>query len=140
MNILMFWFSLYYLFCSNKSSFITMGFCVLKGNKRNCNLAVFSLGWVEFGEIRWFRFSISNTAWKVSKYGVFSDPYIQAFGLNTEKYFVSLRSQSKCRKIRTRKNSLFGHISHSGNLCLDFLSIILKSKMKLSFKLHDISH
>ena len=46
----------------------------------------------------------SNTAWKVSKYWVFSGPYFPAFGLNTE---------SECRKIRTRKNSVFGHISPS---------------------------
>ena len=28
------------------------------------------------------------TAWKVSKYGVYSGPYFPAFGLNTERYFV----------------------------------------------------
>ena len=44
-----------------------------------------------------------NTVWKVSKYGVFSGPYFPAFGMNTEKYGVSLCIQSKCRKIRTRK-------------------------------------
>ena len=53
------------------------------------------------------------TAWKVSKYGVFSDPYFLAFGLNTESYFVSLSIQSKCGKIQTRKNSVFGHFSRS---------------------------
>ena len=31
----------------------------------------------------------SNTARKVSKYGVFSGPYFPAFELNTEKYSVS---------------------------------------------------
>ena len=30
-----------------------------------------------------------------------------------ERYFVSLRIQSKCGKRRTRKNSVFGHISRS---------------------------
>ena len=49
------------------------------------------------------------------KYGVFSGPYFPAFGLNTERYFVSLRIQSECRKIRTRKNSIFGHFSGSAN-------------------------
>ena len=44
-----------------------------------------------------------STAWKVSKHGVFSGPYFPAFGLNTERYTVSLRIQSKCGKIRTRK-------------------------------------
>ena len=33
----------------------------------------------------------------------FSGPYFPAFGLNTERYNVSLRIQSKRRKIRTRK-------------------------------------
>ena len=46
-----------------------------------------------------------NTAWKVSKYGVFSGPYFPAFGLNTERYRVSLRIQSECGKIRTTKKS-----------------------------------
>ena len=33
----------------------------------------------------------------------FSGPYFPAFGLNTERYEVSLRIQSECGKIRTRK-------------------------------------
>ena len=48
---------------------------------------------------------------KMFKYGAFSGPYFSAFGLNTERYEVSLRIQSKCGKIRTRKNSVFGHFS-----------------------------
>ena len=44
-----------------------------------------------------------NTASKVSKYGVISGLYFPAFGLNTEKYRVSLLIQSECGKIRTRK-------------------------------------
>ena len=58
-------------------------------------------------------FHATDTAWKVSKYGVISGPYFSAFGLNTERYFVSLRIQSKSGKIRTRKNSVFAHVSHS---------------------------
>ena len=38
-------------------------------------------------------------------------PHFPAFGLNTEKYGVSLRIQSKCGKILARKNSAFGHFS-----------------------------
>ena len=53
------------------------------------------------------------TAWKVSKYGVFSGPYFPGFGLNTEIYSVSLRNQSEYWKIRTRKNFVFGHFSRS---------------------------
>ena len=33
----------------------------------------------------------------------FFGPYFPVFGLNTEKYGVSIRIQSECRKIRTRK-------------------------------------
>ena len=43
----------------------------------------------------------------------FSGPYFPAFGLNTERYGVSLCIQSECGKIRTRKNSVFGHFSGS---------------------------
>ena len=55
------------------------------------------------------------TAWKVSKYGVFSGPYFPVFGLNTERYSVSLHIQPECGSIRTRKNSVFGQtfsVSH----------------------------
>ena len=57
--------------------------------------------------------------WKVSKYGVFSGLYFPAFGHNTERY-VSFRIQSKCRKIRTRKNSVFAHFSRS-DMCKTIL-------------------
>ena len=54
------------------------------------------------------------TAWKASKYGVFSGPYFPpTFGLNTERYVVSPCIQSECEKIRTTKNSVFGRFSHS---------------------------
>ena len=53
----------------------------------------------------------TTTAWKVSKYGVISSPYFPVFGLETEIYFVNLRIQSECRKIRTRNNSVFGHFT-----------------------------
>ena len=54
-----------------------------------------------------------STAWKVSKYGVFSGPYFPVFGLNKERYSVSLRIQSECGKIRTRRNSVFRHFLRS---------------------------
>ena len=49
--------------------------------------------------------SFENTAWKVSKYGVFSSPYIPVFGLNKGKYGPE------------KTHSVFGHFSHSENLC-----------------------
>ena len=39
----------------------------------------------------------------MSKYGVFSDPYFPAFGLNTERYKVSLHIQSECGKYGSEK-------------------------------------
>ena len=51
----------------------------------------------------------------MSKYGLFSGPYFRVFGLNTKIYRVNLRIQSEYRKIRIRKNSVFGHFSGSGN-------------------------
>ena len=33
----------------------------------------------------------------------YSSPYFPAFGLNTKRYFLSLRIQSECGKMRTRK-------------------------------------
>ena len=64
----------------------------------------------------WIRPKMIITAWKVSKYRVFSGTYFPAFGLNTERYgvySVSLRIQSECGKIRSRKNSVFGHFWRS---------------------------
>ena len=40
---------------------------------------------------------------KIVRIKSFSGPYFPAFGLNTERYSVSLRIQSECGKIRTRK-------------------------------------
>ena len=54
---------------------------------------------------------MNYTAWRVSKYGVFSGPHFPAFGLNTDIYFVNIRIQSEFWKIRTRENSVFGHFS-----------------------------
>ena len=45
----------------------------------------------------------TTTAWKVSKYGVFSGPYFSAFGQNTEIYLVNHRIQSEYRKIGPEK-------------------------------------
>ena len=45
----------------------------------------------------------------------------RVFGLNTEICGVNLRNESECRKMRTRKNSLFGHLSRSVS-CLGLFS------------------
>ena len=61
--------------------------------------------------------------WKVSKYGVFSGPYFPVFGLNTKRCSVSLRIQSECAKIWTKKNFVFGHFSRSVELCIGSQSL-----------------
>ena len=58
------------------------------------------------------------------KYGFFSGPYFPSFGPNTERYFVSLRIQSKCRKIWTIKNFVFGHFSRSVLLYTQVIAIL----------------
>ena len=75
------------------------------------------------------------TVWNASKCGVFSGPYFLAFGLNTERYEVSLRIQSGCMKIRNTKNSVFGHFSRSDKLQKRFKTKnenIAKFKMRKS--------
>ena len=49
------------------------------------------------------------------KYGVLSGPHFLVFGLNTEIYRVNLHIQSRYRKIRSRKNSIFRHFPRSVN-------------------------
>ena len=51
---------------------------------------------------------------KIVQIRSFSGPYFPTFGLNRERYEVSLCIQSECGKIRTRKHSVFGHLSHNG--------------------------
>ena len=65
------------------------------------------------------------TAWIESKYGVFSGPYFLTFGLNTDRYSVSLPIQSKCGKMRTRKNSVFEQFSRSELYRFLILSVTL---------------
>ena len=46
----------------------------------------------------------SVTAWKVSKYGVFSDPYFPVFGVNTEiHYFTQWAYFQKSNEAQWRK-------------------------------------
>ena len=97
--------------------------------------------------------SIANeaiTAWKAftefflvlifwslrSKYGVFSGPYFPIFGQNTEIYSVNLRILSECRKIWTRKTSIFGHFSGSEiNRPFIFLSADRAGLLSTTFEL-----
>ena len=66
------------------------------------------------------------------KYGVFSGTYFPVFGLKTEIFSVNLRIQSEYKKIRTRKNSVFGHFSRSANVGL-FVIIVNDGKLLIIF-------
>ena len=47
---------------------------------------------------------LSSYCVKSERIRSYSGPHFPAFGLNTERYGVSLRIQSECRKMRTRIN------------------------------------
>ena len=66
--------------------------------------------------IGWFM--ETYTVWKVTKSKVPSCPYFSVFGPDTEINRVNLRFQSECGNIRTRKNFVFSHHSHSV-ICID---------------------
>ena len=91
-------------------------------HQKNYGFLMFSGGieldyWFKMGKMNKYQWCVwyhtIRTAWRVSKCVVFSGPYFPVFGLNMERYPVSLCIQSECRKMRTRKNSLFGHFSSS---------------------------
>ena len=76
---------------------------------------------------------VFTTAWKVSKYEVFSGPLFPVFRLNTEIYSVNLRIQPIYGKIRTRKNSVFAHYSHSVLLKINLaLRLFLPNEMTMT--------
>ena len=65
-----------------------------------------------------FHFWTSKHCVKSVQIRSFSGPYFPPLGLDMERYGVSLRIQSECGKIRTRKNSVFRHFSRGAKLAL----------------------
>ena len=53
-----------------------------------------------------------------------SDPYFPAFGLNMERYSVSLRIQFECGKIRTRKTPNMDTF-HAVSLARYFITLVI---------------
>ena len=77
-----------------------------------------------------------DTAWKVSKYGVISGSYFPVFGLNMERYSVSLRIQPEYGKIRTRNNSVFGHFSSSVQIAnTEWIAVFSPNKKVITRKI-----
>ena len=62
----------------------------------------------------------------------FSGPYFPEFGLNMERYSVSLRIQSKCGKIRSRKAPNTDSFHAMTALCLP--SVFVDDDKQISFK------
>ena len=83
--------------------------------KQTCNfqlhicLSIYDLHCVKNVQITSFFWSVFSHIWAESR----EIQSISAFGLNPERYEVSLRIHSEYGKLQTRKNSVFGHISHS---------------------------
>ena len=65
-----------------------------------------------------FHFWTSKHCVKSVQIRSFSGPYFPPLGLDMERYGVSLRIQSECGKIRTRKNSVFRHFSRGAKLVI----------------------
>ena len=72
----------------------------------------------------------------MSKYGVFAGPYFPAFGLNTERYGVSLRIQSKCGKMRT---GITPNTDTFYALCMSHLLFIEKQPCNFEICLHIVT-
>ena len=67
----------------------------------------------------------------------FSGPYFPTFGMNRKKYGVSLSIQSKCGKIRIRKQDTFHTVINTLIYAarFDFFNLLLKMKIKACFLL-----
>ena len=95
------------------SAVFIRGWCLCRSNRERIRpdiIPVFmSMVWEEIRypisvlPFLWALSACLSTAWKVSKYGVFSGPYFPAFRLNTKRYVVSLRIQSECGKYGPEK-------------------------------------
>ena len=94
--------------------------------------------WQKISLVPFFKTSKKTfTGWNLFKHGVFPGLYFSAFELNTEINRVNLLIQSKCMKIRTRKNSVLGHFSrnvshhHQQNMGIRIF-FISSAKLKLA--------
>ena len=74
---------------------------------------------------------------KVNKKGTRTTPYFFGFGLNTEKYFVSLGIQSECGKISRRSGVYIVNIKHFLHFVLVFLLLTLTCNCRLVNMLRD---
>ena len=86
------------------------------------NYVLESCGWA-YSEMWLGKLRVIITAWKVSKWEVFSGPYFPVFG--------NIRIQSEYMKIQTRKKSVFGHFSRGElrqikPICWWYIDLVVK--------------
>ena len=72
----------------------------------------------------------------------FSGPYFHAFGLNTERYSVFFRIQSKCGKIWTRKapNTDTCHVVSYFSTNHQYFNVLEQIEATFSLTFHQLSH
>ena len=92
----------HYLYMGNPCLFLFL----ICQNETLCKLIKHSNLWVRIRKLlRW-----DSTAWRLSKYGVFSGPYFPAFRLNAESYSI-IPYSVRMRENTDQKNSTFRHFS-----------------------------
>ena len=64
---------------------------------------------------------LTYTAWKVSKYGVFSGPYFPVFGLNTEIYSVFSLNTGKSGPKKTPYLDTFHAVVEKKRSCILYI-------------------
>ena len=74
------------------------------------------------------------TAWKVSKYGVFSGRLFPEFGLNTERYEVSVRTWENTDQKKLRIRTLFTQWLHGRSIWLIRSWLLKMYVLSLSFQ------
>lgn len=96
-------------------------FCCILKNTGFYVINIYTLIFNEYGNIRFVAcvaYSLVPSICDIDRmksvrFRDFFGPQFFVFGLNTKIYRISLRIQSKCGKIQTKRNYEFGHFSHS---------------------------
>ena len=109
-----------YHYCWLRTCFyLTLSWSVFSQSYKICNnvLHIFKVNYKILKKSQWQWY----TAWKVSKYGVFF-------------WSVFYLTQSEYGKIRIRKNSIFGHFSHTGYYSIIFLKDWMAFRINIFLK------
>ena len=102
------------------------------------NFAAINLLFDEFDEILKIDHNDADHCVKSVRRRSFFWSVFPTFGLNTERYSVTLRIQSECGKTRTRKTSVFAHFSRSGWIIFFVKWLAVKSMVNSLCQPHKI--